>query len=277
MKRWSATLLVFAVCTAVVHADVTVVQTTTVTGGAAAMAGASAPSPVMTSRIKGLKSRMDIDVQGMSISTIADLVAHQVIMLRHDQKTAHVISSAAGAAAAANDLAPAGIPPVKMDSSIAPTGKSQVIDGIKCDEYAFSTTMSLGEMSGGQMPPEAAEMLKDVSMVMKGSLWVAKDVPGAAEYLAFQKEAAKSDIANAALSAGGMKIPGMDKMMKAMSSVNGMAYMTEMNMTIEGSGPMVEMMRQMGAMTITTRTTSIKADPISDDLFKVPEGYSVIK
>jgi hypothetical protein len=30
-------------------------------------------------------------------------------------------------------------------------------------------------------------------------------------------------------------------------------------------------------MKITTRTTSIKADALSDDLFKVPEGYTIVK
>jgi hypothetical protein len=40
---------------------------------------------------------------------------------------------------------------------------------------------------------------------------------------------------------------------------------------------MADMMRQMGAMKITTRTTSVKTDAVSDDLFKVPEGYTVTK
>jgi hypothetical protein len=30
-------------------------------------------------------------------------------------------------------------------------------------------------------------------------------------------------------------------------------------------------------MKITTRVTSITTDPVVDDVFKVPEGYSVIK
>jgi len=36
-------------------------------------------------------------------------------------------------------------------------------------------------------------------------------------------------------------------------------------------------MKQMGPMKITTRVNSIKSEPLSDDLFKVPEGYTVIK
>src|ERR1700751_1415471 len=60
MRRWLTTFAVFAVCTAAAHADVTIVQITTIEGGMAAMTGQTM-SPKMTNRIKGLKSRNDID------------------------------------------------------------------------------------------------------------------------------------------------------------------------------------------------------------------------
>lgn len=271
MKRWLSTVLVFAACTAVVRADLTIVQTTTLEGGMAAMTGANM-SPKMTNRIKGMKSRSDIELPNVNASAITDLVAKQVIMLRHDQKTAQVV----GPAAPASTTTAPGVT-VKLDSAITPTGKSQVIDGVKCDEYTFATTMSMAEMTGPQMPPQAAEMMKDLSMVMKGSMWVAKDVPGAAEYIAFQKALAKSDLAAASMKVSGVSMPGMDRMMKAMAGVDGMAYLTVMDLTIEGSGQVADMMRQMGAMKITTKVTSITADPLSDDLFKAPEGYTVVK
>jgi len=56
-----------------------------------------------------------------------------------------------------------------------------------------------------------------------------------------------------------------------------MTYMSEMTITIDGTGQIAEMMQQMGPMKITTKVTSINTDPISDDLFKVAEGYSMIK
>jgi len=160
--------------------------------------------------------------------------------------------------------------------SVAPTGRSRVIDGIKCDEYSFATTMTMGEMSGPQMPPGAAEMLKDLSIVVKGSMWVAKDLPGAAEYIAFQKALAKSELPAAVGRMSGVSIPGMDKMTQVMASVDGVGYMTVMDLTIVGgTGQIADMMRQMGAMRITTKVTSVSADPLSDDLFKVPEGYTI--
>jgi hypothetical protein len=270
MKRWLATILVFAVCSAVVRADVTIVQTTTMEGGMAAMGGANM-SPKMTNRIKGMKSRSDVDLPTVNASTIIDLITKQVVVLRHDQKTAQIL----GAAAPVAPVAPA-TTTVKVDASVTPTGKSQVIDGIKCDEYTFATTMSMAEMSGPQMPPGAAEMLKDLSIVMKGSMWVAKDLPGAAEYIAFQKALAKSELPSAAGRMSGVSVPGMEKMMRAMSNVDGVGYMTVMDLTmVGGTGQIADMMRQMGAMRITTKVTSMSADPLSDDLFKVPEGYTI--
>lgn len=273
MKRWLATFLVVAVSSAVVRADITIVQTTTIEGGMGAMGGANM-SPKMTNRIKGLKSRSDIELPNVNASTITDLTTKQVIMLRHDQKTAEIT---AGAPAAATTTAPAATTRVTLDSSATPTGKSQVIDGIKCDEYAFTTSMSMADVTGSQMPPEAAAMMKDMTMSMKGSMWVAKDTPGIAEYAAFQKALVSSGLSSAVMGATGVSIPGIDKMMKAMASVNGMAYLTEMNVTIDGTGQMADMMRQMGAMKITTKVTSITTDAVSDDLFQIPEGYTLIK
>lgn len=275
MKRWLTTLAVVAVCSAAVHADVTVVQTTTIEGGMAAMAG-QAMSPKTTTRIKGMKSRNDVDAQMVQLSTIADLSSKEVILLRPDQKTAQILKPGAAPNGTSTTAPPAGTPAI--DASVSPTGKSQVIDGVKCDEYSFATTINMADMNpGGGMPPEAAEMMKGVKMVMKGSLWVAKDVPGAADYIAFQKAASSADIGSLMSAASGMNMPGMDKLMKTMTGLSGMAYLTEMTMNVEGSGQFAEMMQQMGPMKITTKVTSITTDPIADDVFKVPEGYTIVK
>jgi len=276
MKRWFATVLVFAVCSAVVRADVTVVQTTTVEGGMATMAGGNM-SPKVTMRVKGMKSRTEMDSGPASAVTIVDLVTKQVTILRPDQKTATIAAPTPPPTAGTGSGVAPQITLEGIDASVKPTGKSQVIDGIKCDEYSFTTSMNMGEMTGAQMPPEAAAMMQGMTMVMAGSMWVTKAVPGAAEFVAFQKAAASANMAAAAAGASGVSIPGLDKMMKAMGSIDGMAYLTEMTMTIEGTGQMADMMRQMGAMKITTRVTSLTTDPVSDDLYKIPEGYTVVK
>jgi hypothetical protein len=277
MKRWSATLLVLAVCSAVVHADVTIVQKTTAEGGMASMAAQAGgmPTPVITTRIKGSKGRMDVDLGSAnfpaSVSTISDAVAKQVILLDHNQKTARVSNGASMPAPGA----PA--PTVNISSTVTPTGQSQTIDGLKCDEYTFTTSMSLSDMGGAQVPPEAAAAMQGITMVMKGSMWVAKEVPGAAEYAAYQKAMSAADLSSAAMGATGVNLPGMDKMAKAMAGVQGVPVLTEVTMNIEGQGQMADMMRQMGAMKVTTKVMSVKTDTIGDDVFQVPAGYQVIK
>lgn len=279
MKRWLVATLAVLVCSAALRADVTIVQTTTVEGGMASMAaqaGGGNMSPKMTSRVKGTKLRNDVETGPVTVITILDLETRQLTILRPDQKTATVVSASSVAAPAGGKPATPDVTLPKIDASVTPTGKSQVLDGFKCDEYTFTTRMNMGEMTGRQVPPEAAAMMQGVTMVMNGSMWVAKDVPGAAEYVAFQKKAS-GDMAAAAMGASGVNVPGMDKLMKAMSEVQGMTYLTEMTMNVEGTGQIADMMKQMGAMKITTRVSSINNDAISDDLFKVPEGYQVIK
>ena len=277
MKRWLTTFAAVALCSAVLRADVTVVQTTSVEGGMAAMAPPGTnTSSKMTVFVKGMKSRSEMSGGPISMTTIVDVVAKQVIILRPDQKTATIVSPVTPPVTGTTSPV---TPPVSVsvDAKIEPTGKSQVIDGVKCDEYTFTTTMDLSGMGGAQAPPEAAAMLQGIKMNVAGSLWVAKEAPGAAEYAAFQKAAVSSDTAAAVLGSAGMSMPGMDKMIKAMGSINGVAYLSEMTMNVEGSGQIADMMKQMGAMKIITRVNSVSVEPISDDLFKIPEGYTIVK
>lgn len=274
MKRWLTTIAAVALCSAVLRADVTVVQTTSVEGGMAAMAPSANTSSKTTVFVKGMKSRSEISGGPISLITIIDATTGQITVLRPDQKTATIVSPKPPATGTASSTT---LPAGSVDASMKATGKSQVIDGVKCDEYVFTTAMDLSSFAGGQAPPEAAAMLQGLKMNVAGSLWVSKEVPGAAEYVAFQKAAAASDLSAAAMGAAGISMPGMDKMLKAMGSINGLAYMSEMTMSVEGTGQVADMMKQMGAMKIITKTSSISADPISDDLFKVPDGYTVVK
>lgn len=274
MKRSFATLLVFAICSAAVRADVTVAQTTTMEGSLAAMGGANS-APKITTRVKGTKSRTDVELPNGPGSTIVDLVAKQIILLVHDQKTAQIVEGSSAAAPA-----PAETPGAKVEAPLTATGKSQVIDGIPCDEYTLTMSLPMSVITAGRVPPETAAMLKDFTITMKGSLWVAKpkDAPAvAAEYIAFTQAIAKSDL-DASAMVTGVNIPGIDKMMKAMFGVEGLTYQTVMDFSIDGgSGELAGLIKQMGNMKITTKVTSVTGDPVGDEVFKVPEGYTVIK
>ena len=267
MKKWVVALALVAVALVPLRAHLTMVQTMTMEGPAAAAMGGQMPT--ITLQIKGNKARSDVQSAGMSIIAITDLTTKEVILLNSSTKTAQVVSAGSGGGAK--------LPMPQIDVSYKPTGKTQTIEGQACDEYQFAMTLSMAEMGGEQMPPEAAAMMKDVKMVMNGSVWTAKSAPGAAEYSAFTQAALKSGIfaAMAGMKAG--QSGGMDKLMAAAASAPGLPYLTEITMTMEGSGPMVEAMKNMGPMKMVQKVTSVSTDTLSDDLFKVPEGYTVEK
>ena len=273
MKRAAICVALTLVCAASLRADVTLTQTVTIAGGMAAMAGGMMPK--MTTRIKGLKSRMEVEVMDQRIVTLTDLAARQVILLNSATKTAQVLG--------AGGTQVPGVPPAmpQVDMSFKPTGQSRVIEGAKCEEHAFDLAVSMSEMAAsGQAPPEAAAMMQDVKMVMSGSVWIAPGGAGVADYTRFQKAAAESSLLGALtgmLPGQGSGAGGMDKLMAAAASAPGLPYLTEMTMTFQGTGPMVEMMKKMGPMTMSQRITAVSTDPIPDSVFEVPEGYQIVK
>jgi hypothetical protein len=266
MKGFVATIAIAAICCVPLRADVTITQTMTMEGGAATMAGGNMNSK-LTTRIKGMKARADMEMMGMAMTTLVDLALKEAYLLRADQKTATLMPSTA---------IPAGVP--KMDISFKPTGISKVVQNARCDEYALAMTVNMADMTQGQqLPPEAAAMMEGVKMTMTGSMWIAKSGPGTADYVAFQKTAAAGDMAAVLGGAFGQGANNMSKMMSAIAEAPGIPYLSEITMSIEGTGQMVEMMKQMGNMKITTTVTGVSTDPVADDVFKVPADYKVVK
>lgn len=271
MKKLVVIAVLIAFALVPVRADLTFVQTMTMEGPMAAMAGGQ--SPKITMRIKGTKARSDIEMPIMSLVSIADVAEKHVIILNNQTKTAQVFTPESAAA----DM---GLKTPGVDAiSFEPTGKTQTIDSELCEEHQFSMTLNMGEMSAAnaQFPPEALEMMKDVRMIMTGSVWIARNAPGVAEYMSYMKSASQS---GAFLALSGMKpgqSGGMEKLMAATSSAPGLPYLTEVTMTMQGTGPMVDAMSKMGPMKMIQKISSVSTEPISDELFKIPEGYAVEK
>lgn len=264
MRKCLAVCAIAALAWVPLRADVTIVTTTTMEGPAAAMMGGQLPK--MTQRIKGMKARTDVEVMGQTVIAITDLAEKRVVLLQSQTKTGQVItpqSAAPGTSA---------LPKIDADAAFKPTGKTQVIDGMSCDEYTFTMKIAMAEMS-----PQAAQMMKDVFMVMNGSVWVAKNAPGASELIAFNKAALASNLV-AAMS--GMKpgeSGGMDKLMAATAAAPGVPYLSEMTMSFEGTGPVVEQMKQIGPMRMIQKASSVSTEAIAEDVFRVPEGYEINK
>jgi hypothetical protein len=271
MRKWFVTAVIVAIACVSARADVTVTQTMTMEGAAASMmSGASLPK--ITLRIKGKKSRAEIEMNGQVVTAISDLEVGQVIVLDATAKTAKTTTAASIAGGAAPLTAP------DLTVSFKPTGKSQVIDGQQCEEFALLLNMGLAHFVGeGQMPPETAAMMKDIRMAMNGSVWVSRAAPGASEFAAFNKAAVDAKLLSLVTGMASGKAGGIDKLLEASASAPGLPYLTEISLNFEGTGPIVEAMKQMGPMKMIQKLSSVSTDSIADDMFKVPEGYTIAK
>lgn len=252
------------------RADVTILTTMTMEGAAAGMLGGQMPK--MTQRIKGMKSRTDVEAMGQTTTVIADLTAKQVTILQSQTKTGQIITPQSAAAGSSS------LPKIDADISFKATGKTQTIDGQVCEQFTYKMRIGMAEMTGsGQMPPEAAAMMKGVFMVMQGSTWVAKAAPGASELAAFNKAAMASNLFGAMSGMPPGQSGGMDKLLAANASAPGIPYLSEVTMTFEGEGPVVAQMSAMGPMKVVQKVDSVSTADIPDDMFRVPEGYTIQK
>ena len=265
-------------------ADLTLVTVITLEGAIAnAMSGPSGGfSPKVTIRISGTKSRMEVDTGEQVVTTIVDTATTQAYLLRPEEKSALLVQTDAPAPALHDGAVPAA---AVLESSVKPTGQKREIDGQSCDEYAIAMKLPLAALAagaGGALPPEAAGMLKDVTLAISGSVWAAKDAPGVAEYTGFKKATGNlaAALARRGPGDGGAALPipqGMDQLFVGFPEIPGIPYLNELTTRLEGTGQLVALMQQMGQMKISGKIASVSTEPVSADIFSVPEGYTIVK
>jgi hypothetical protein len=279
VRRLSGILLIVAMAAKPLAADLTITTVTTIEG--AMMSGSPGGiSPKVVVRISGSKSRMDVDTGDQVIATISDTATNQAYLLRPEDKTALLLQPET---TGSSDPSTGAVPGI--DAAVTPTGQKRDINGVSCDEYAVAMKVDIASIAGGgtPLPPEAASMLKDVILYVSGSIWAAKDVPGAAEYAAFQKTAARLAAAAAGRTvSAGAAVPapipsGMDRLLTGFPEASGIPYLTELTTRLEGTGQLVALLQQIGQMKITGTVSSVSTEPVSADLFNVPEGYTILK
>lgn len=270
-KRQAAALVAaLALASAALSADVTIVTTISIEGGAPGMM-AGQQMPRMVNRVKGLRSASTLEMQGATMTTIVNLASRRVVMLNSQNRTAQVFDGTA-------KPADKSIPVPKTDIKMKPTGRTRTIQGVECSEHTYTVTVQMDQMMGGtQMPPEAAGMLQGVSMRMDGSVWSATTGPGAAEFMAYTKTAIEKNILEVLAGNVPGLAGGLDQMMSASLQAPGVPYLNEMTITAEGTGQMVQMLQQMGPTKVKMEVTSVTTDPVPDSTFEIPEGYKVVK
>jgi hypothetical protein len=270
MNRRIATAGLVVLFSAAVSADVTITQTMTLEGAAAAAAG-NVQMPRVVTRIKGMKSRTDVEVMGQTFTAITDVTAGQVVVLQHATKTALILTPAS--------VGTGGSPVASPDITITanPTGQSRTFDGMSCEEQSVMLSFSLGGLNSAHLPPEAAAMMKDARVAANGSMWFAPSAPGVADFMAFQKAATASKLMSALTALLPGPSGGMDKLWAAFQSLPGLPCLSEMSMTFEGSGPLVEIAKTQGPVKVIQRTATVSTDPVADDIFNVPADYRIEK
>jgi hypothetical protein len=240
------------------YADVTLKQT--VTGKGMGMSGTSSS----TTYIKGSRMRTDSEVGDRVQSQIFDLDAQKMYMFDSKKKEADVYDMAAFS----NELSKS-VDVSNMKVSMKPNGQTRQIAGRNAIGYDMEIVV-----------PTTLQGNKDMAMTMTlaGPMWIVKGAPGTADYLRFYKSAVEkgwifSDPRAAKGQPGQAK--AMAEMYKQLAETGGIAYATEAQMKMSGSGPMAGLFAKIGNLTMSTTVTSVAEGALADDLFAPPAGYKL--
>ena len=253
-RTLAAAALALAACTSAT-ADVTLHAT--VTGESAIMSGKTSS----ITYIKGLKMRAEAVSEKFSTVSIYDVEAQKMFILDPKKKEATVWDMGAFAQEMGKAIDTGGV-----QAGMKPNGQTKVVNGQSADGYDVDVTVPT--TIGGS----------PVTMTLDGVSWVAKGVPGSAEYAAFYKGAADkgwifSDPRAAKASPGQAK--AMAQMYTEFAKLGGLPVQVDMSMKASGEGPVAAMMSKMGAITTTTIIDSVETGPLDDALFQVPADYAL--
>jgi hypothetical protein len=258
MTRTVLTVLLLAAFAAPAGADVTIKQTNT--GKGMGMSG-TMPS---TTFIKGLKMRTETVMDDTTRVTIFDVANQKMYAFDSKKKEVDVWDMQAFAAEMGKSVDTSA-----MTASVKANGQTRQIAGRPASGYDMEIAVpaSMGGPTGPKM-----------TVKLIGPMWVVKDAPGTREYMAFYKAAVDkgwifSDPRAAKGSPGQAK--AMAQMYKQLAETGGVPYETEMQIKMDGEGPMAAMMAKMGGMTMTTSVQSVDTGAIADDLFTPPAGYKL--
>jgi hypothetical protein len=243
LTRAAASLVSIVLFAGPAFADVTMKMTMATAGGPASV------ETVSVTFIKGMKMRSDVKVAGQDMSLFVDVAAKQQLMVNNATKEVTDV----GAMTA--DL-PMGVGEVKL--SVKPSGQTKSLLGRTCAGYTTEITMPMTMMG------------QTLTMTISGMVWIAKDAPGAAEYLAFTKAAVAAGLGSGPL-AQGPQAKGLSQMQAAFAEL-GIPLEQELQIAIAGTGQMAEALAQSGAGNIkmTTKVTEISLDPIPAETFVIP-------
>jgi hypothetical protein len=254
MNRTIALAVALALAAAA-QADTTLKATST--GKGLGMSGTT----TSVTYIKGLKMRAEAASGKASTASIYDVEAQKMVILDPKKKEATVwdmgsFSQEIGKAVSVESV----------QASMKPNGQTKTVNGQSADGYDVNIVVPT-TIAGNA-----------ITMNLTGVSWIAKGVPGSADYSAFYQGAAErgwifTDPRAAQGSPGQAK--AMAQMYAEFAKLGGIPVETDMDMRASGDGPMAAMMSKMGAVETTTVIDSVETGPLDDVLFQVPADYKI--
>jgi hypothetical protein len=229
----------------------------------AQVAGKAGESQSVT-YIKGLKMRSDSTVLGTPTTTIIDIETQKFISVNHKKKEVTVYNMAQFRQDLDKTMKTGAI-----EASLKPNGQKKDFAGRDCTGYdmAMAVPMAMGGPGGPEM-----------TMMMAGPVFIAKGAPGSADYARFHNAAAEKGfvMSDPRAAKGNPSAQGMTQLYKAMADTGGIPYYMEINVKLEGGGPMAGMMnKMMGGAAFTQTVTAVSTDAVPDDKFAFPADYKV--
>ena len=262
MMRFTLTLLLSLALAGPAFADVTVKMSVTGTG----MGRQGKTSG--TAFIKGQKMRSDLTIGNRTQTTIFDLETQKMYFFESGKKEADVwdIADLSKQIGSAVDVS-------QLKASITPNGQTKQFGTLTATGYDMQIT-----------GPAAIGGNKEMAMVLtlSGPVWIVKNAPGAADYMAFYKAAVEKgwifgDPRAAKAQPGQAK--AMTEMYRQFVEIGGIAYETDIQIKIGAGGDapsfMSGMLAKMGNMSSQTVVEDVQVGPLSDDLFAPPAGFKL--
>jgi hypothetical protein len=257
MKLASALAILALTLAVPSFADVTIHQT--MSGKAIGLSKATTG----TTWIKGNKMRSDAVIGKRTQTTIFDLDAQKMYAFDSRKKRADVWDMAAFAADLSKTVDMSG-----AQASFRPSGQTKQIAGHIATGYDLEIRTQAGMDAGPEMT---------MTVTLAGPVWVVPEAPGAGDYRHFYSAAVEkgwifSD-PRAARAQPGHAL-ALAEMYRQIAEA-GIAYETDIKITLSGSGPMAALIARMGNATMTTVVDSVETGALQDDLFAPPADYKL--
>lgn len=190
-----------------------------------------------------------------SVGLIHDVAGNRVVILRCDKQEAEVVDAVKASAEVEKRL-----PARLVTTTIEPTGRSQEMLRVRCEEFAFSVMAPLNE---------------NIMLIRRGTAWVAKSGPGVEEYVAFYRSALT------VITAGSIRAPkavvAEDRtnmeLSRQLALLGGVPYEMHITLEVQGRGIYASLMRKALEFDQSIKVTSIENGPLDSHVFDVPEGW----